>query len=255
MNQNIEYVLKNITSKGFKAYVVGGFVRDYLMLNEFSKDVDIATNAPVSVITELFSSYNPKVFMYDTVKFKIEEYNFDIAHFRCERLVDKNLDVEFTDNLAEDSYRRDFTVNAIYMDESLKYTDYHNGIGDLDNHILRFIGDPITRLEEDPSRILRYIYFLVKLNFNYVDEEFVQIKNKAILYLNKCSLHEINKYFVKILDLKKINDVIRVLSQLSIIDFFFEKVNFNDLGDINKFLVESKYRFISQLPNRYKKLK
>lgn len=255
MNQNIKYVLKSITSKGYKAYIVGGFVRDHLMLNEISKDIDITTNAPSSVITELFSSYNPKVFMYETVRFKVEEFNFDIAHFRRERLVDKNVEVEFTENLSEDSFRRDFTVNAIYMDESLKYTDYHNGIGDLNSRILRFIGDSITRLEEDPSRILRYIYFLVKLDFKYDDMEFSKIKNNAMLYLNRCSLYDINKYFVKILDLNKIKQTVSILSELNILDFFFEKIDLSNLNDINVFLVKSKYRFISQLPNRYKKLK
>ena len=255
MDQNIEFVLKNLTSKGYKAYVVGGFVRDYLMLNEISNDVDITTNAPCSVITELFSSYDPKVFLYDTVKFKMGKFNFDLAHFRCEKLVGENLDVNFTEDLFEDSLRRDFTINAIYMDESLQCIDYHSGINDLNNKILRFIGDPVTRLNEDPSRILRYIYFLVKFDLKYIDTDFIKVKNNATCYLNRCSLYDINKYFVKMLDTNKIKEIKHILLELNIADFFFDNIDSSSAIDISLFLIESKYRFISQLPNRYKNLR
>ncbi len=253
MNPDLKLVLDSINSKGYKAFVVGGYVRDYLKYNKTSTDIDIATDIPSKDVLDLFSQFNPKEFKYGTVKFNINNFNFDIAHFRNEKLINNSLSVDFTDSMHEDSFRRDFTINAIYMDTNLELTDFHNGLEDLQNNLLKFIGDVDIRLQEDPTRILRYIYFLTKYDFKYDEIEFNVLKNNALTYLNRCSLFDINKYVVKIIELNKVEKLLNILTMLNIKEFFFENFNCSYDNNINSFLINSKYRFMDQLPNKYKK--
>lgn len=250
MNNNLNMILNMIKNRGFEAYVVGGYVRDYLIFEKCSHDIDITTDAPLNILLDLFKEYNPKHFKYDTLKFKLGADNIDIAHYRKEELVDGKLNVIFTNSIEIDSKRRDFTINAIYFDGD-DYKDFHNGISDCNNRILRFIGNCKERLDEDPSRILRYFYFIVKYDFLLVDNEKDLIKKDALYYLNKCSLFDINKYFVKIIETNKLDSFIKLLNDFEVIQFFFDNINF-DYNDINTFIFNSKYKYIQSLPNRFK---
>ena len=111
MKKDILDLLFDINQHGYEAYLVGGFVRDYILGNGQNNDIDIATNAPTSFLLELFKDYKPKCFKYETIKFKYNEYNIDIAHFRKEEFHDDSLSVLLVDNLFDDSflspYRKD----------------------------------------------------------------------------------------------------------------------------------------------------
>lgn len=250
MNNSLDMILNMIKNRGFEAYVVGGYVRDYLIFEKFSHDIDITTDAPLNVLLDLFKAYKPKCFKYDTLKFKLGADNIDIAHYRKEELVDGKLNVIFTNSIEIDSKRRDFTINAIYFDGN-NYKDFHNGISDCNNRILRFIGNCKERLDEDPSRILRYFYFKVKYDFSLVDNEKDLIKRDALYYLNKCSLFDINKYFVKIIETNKLSSFIELLNSFEVTEFFFDNIYF-DYSDINTFIINSKYKYFELLPNRFK---
>lgn len=253
MKKEVLLILNAIQDEGYDAYVVGGFVRDHIMLSVNSHDIDITTNAPVHVLKNIFHDYAPKEFKYGTIRIKSNEDNFDIAHYRKEELIDGKLHVEFTDSLFEDSNRRDFTINAIYQDANGSFTDFHNGLEDLKNMTLSFIGNPITRLDEDPSRILRYIYLLIRFDLNYVPSEFSLIKDKIRFYLEKCSLYDINKYFVKIFDTSNIGKMVDLLHDFDVYDFFFNNEVYDKTITVNELLNDSGYKFYSELPNRFKK--
>ena len=150
-------------------YLVGGSSRDYLLMGDF-KDFDFATSLkPVEVLVLLdVQEYDHFAFNYGTVKAKINGHDIEITTFRKEG---DYLDarhpkkVEYVQDIEIDAKRRDFTINALYLDKDNKINDFYHGLDDLKKGIIRMIGDPITRLKEDPVRILRALRFSLTLNF------------------------------------------------------------------------------------------
>ena len=153
---------KKFNSHGYNLYLVGGTVRDYL-LGEPLTDVDCVSEATPEEIASFLPKIDKTFIRFGYLKFKSPEgVKFDITTLRKESAY---LDgrhpskIEFVKDLKDDYSRRDFTVNALYMDKDLNVIDYANGQEDLKNHLLRAVGDRETRLKEDPLRILRAIRF------------------------------------------------------------------------------------------------
>jgi tRNA nucleotidyltransferase (CCA-adding enzyme) len=165
MNKIIFEVLDKLENNGYEAYIIGGFVRDLLM-NIDSMDIDICTNALPKDVKEIFD-INCESNEYGSINFKTGGYNFDITTFRKEKKYEnrKPTEVEYINNLEEDVKRRDFTINSICLDKNSKLIDLLNGKSDINNKIIRLIGDN-SRLQEDPLRILRAIRFASLLDFN-----------------------------------------------------------------------------------------
>ena len=175
-------VLNIIENNGFKAYIVGGYVRD-LFINRKSRDIDISTNAKPIDLSKIF----PNIIVledYGCVKLKYKNYNFDITTFRKEKygLSRKDLSFEYTDNIEEDILRRDFTINTLYMDKNGNIIDLINAKKDIYNKTIRINGNILQKLNEDPLRILRAIRFSCILDFklDYMLEKEI-IKNRKLL--------------------------------------------------------------------------
>ena len=158
----INKVLIPIENAGFKAYFVGGCVRDELMGVE-PHDYDVVTNARPDDIHKIF----PNIIDINSESFgiiviNIEGENIEIATFRKDRECDgRHADVSYADSMEEDAIRRDFTVNALYQDKDGKVYDPTGfGVSDIKDDTLRFIGSPKDRCQEDNLRILRYFRFL-----------------------------------------------------------------------------------------------
>lgn len=176
ISENAWRVLKGLNKAGFEAFLVGGAVRD-LLLDRHPKDFDIATDATPEEVRKVFRNARliGRRFMIVHVRYGreiIEVATFRASHADAEnssqarsdglRLIRDNVYGE----LDTDVWRRDFTANALYYDgrdESI--VDYVNGIADINDRILRIIGDPETRFEEDPVRMLRALRFAGKLDF------------------------------------------------------------------------------------------
>ena len=171
--------LSNIFNQnGYILFLVGGSVRDYLLFNEIN-DLDVVTDATPDEVEKFYQGEATYTFRkYGAMSLKHEEYKFDVTTLRKET---SYLDsrhpskIVFVKNLEEDVIRRDFTINGLYMDKNLKVYDYVDGVKDLNNHLIRTIGNPDERIKEDPLRILRAIRFKITFNF-LIDEEL----NKAI---------------------------------------------------------------------------
>ncbi|MBQ6560188.1 MAG: hypothetical protein IJL85_05100, partial [Erysipelotrichaceae bacterium] len=165
----ISIVLNELIRHGQDAYLVGGAVRNYLLGIE-SDDYDVTTSADPDTLKEVFRDYH----LYDvgkkhgTVTILIGEDKIDVTPYRFEadyrdhRHPDTVL---FTADLKEDLERRDFTINAMCLDHEGKVIDLFGGIEDLDHGLIRTVGDPYKRFEEDALRILRALRFEAKLNF------------------------------------------------------------------------------------------
>lgn len=195
MDKVIKNVLDELT-KQYDAYVVGGYVRDYL-LGIKTYDVDICTTALPKDICNIF---NIRANNYGSAKLIVDNYNIDITTFRKDSQYNKRrpMEVEYITDLLTDLKRRDFTINTICMDKDGKIIDLLNGIDDLNNQTIKMIGNIEERLEEDPLRILRAIRFATVLDFN-LDEELIKaIKNKYKL-VNTLSKDRVKAEFSKIL--------------------------------------------------------
>lgn len=147
---------------GFTLYLVGGTVRDYL-LGYALEDMDAVTDATPNQVISFLPNVDDTFAHLGSLKYKDPNgVKFDITTLRKESGYTDSRHpnrVIFVSDIEDDYQRRDFTVNAMYMDKDLKIYDFCNGQQDLKNRILRMVGDPDKRLKEDPLRILRAIRF------------------------------------------------------------------------------------------------
>ncbi len=174
-------ILKEINSTGYIAYIVGGYVRDYL-LGINSSDIDITTSATPDIIASLYDVVEDNS-RFGSLKIKKNNYIFEITTFRKELEYNNRFPkIKFTDSLLEDLKRRDFTINTICMDEDESIIDLMGGIEDIEKKTIRSIGDVDIKLTEDPLRILRAIRFMGYLDFT-LDESLKNsiIKNKELV--------------------------------------------------------------------------
>lgn len=181
-------ILKKIEDNGFIAYIVGGYVRDYLLGNINSLDIDIITNATVKDLDKIFDNTNREIDSYGAVKLMIEDHAIDITTFRREYNY-KNGNptrIEYTNSLEEDLKRRDFTINTFVMDKDKNIIDLLDAKIDLDNKVIKTIRDVKEELTEDESRIIRALRFMSSLDFE-LDKEL-----KAFIINNKYLIKNVN---------------------------------------------------------------
>lgn len=166
---------ESLQQAGFAAYVVGGGVRD-LLLGRRPKDFDVATNAPPEEVLKLFRRARVIGRRFQIVHVHHGRDLIEVSTFRAIQ-ADAQTDAHgrvLADNVwgtqEDDAARRDFTVNALYLDPVRdQLLDYHHGVRDLKAGILRIIGDAATRYREDPVRMLRVARFAAKLGFRIED--------------------------------------------------------------------------------------
>ena len=170
-------ILNKLEKEGFKSYIVGGYPRDKYM-NRESFDIDICTSARVENIEKLFDNIDKTYSKYGNVIINIENYKFEVTTFRSDIYLKNRNDViiNFVDTLEEDLKRRDFIINTLCINKNGNYVDIMNSRKDIDNKIIRLVGD-IIKLKEDPLRILRAIRFASVLNFRldeYLEEGIIK---------------------------------------------------------------------------------
>lgn len=165
MNDKIKAFLnlaKLFNEQGFNLWLVGGTVRDYLLKEELT-DMDAVTDALPEEVLSFLPNADKTFAKFGSLKYKDENcIKFDITTLRKEAVYTDGRHpekIEFVKDLKIDYLRRDFTVNALYMDKDLKVIDYCHGQKDLEKRLLVMVGDPFIRTKEDPLRILRAIRF------------------------------------------------------------------------------------------------
>ena len=180
-------IVKELEKNGFSAYIVGGYVRDTL-LNIKSNDIDITTNALPDDLNHLFKIIDSTANKYLSCKVMYEGYEFEITTFRTdiEYINHRHPVTKIVENLEEDLKRRDFTINALALDSRGKIIDLCDGLLDIKNKLVRVIGDPFKRFDEDVLRIFRGCYLVSKLNFDIEDSTFkgMQASAKYVTYLS-----------------------------------------------------------------------
>lgn len=176
-------LLEEIVECGFKAYVVGGFVRDHILGIE-SNDIDITTNATPKEIKEIFEDSCLPSEDYGSVTVIKKGIRFEITTFRKEiGYIDNRrpAEIKYIDDLYQDLLRRDFTINTICMNETGEIVDYLDGQKDLKDKVIRTVGIANERFEEDCLRILRAVRFATILDFRLDEEVIEAIREKKHL--------------------------------------------------------------------------
>ena len=199
------------TDKKDNAMLVGGCIRNFLS-NEKIGDIDIATIFTPEEVIKKFSYSNFKIFKtginHGTLTINKNNKNFEITTLREDISTDgRHAKVSYTKDWKKDSERRDFTINAIYLDQNGKIFDPQNGVQDLKDKKIKFIGDPQKRIQEDYLRILRFLRFSIQYrDFNKDDQTFKVIQ-KNLNGIIKISKERIFSELIKIINLKNVNDI------------------------------------------------
>ena len=191
-------VLKQLEQAGYEAYFVGGSIRD-LILNRPIHDIDIASSAYPEEVKRLFPKTIDTGIKHGTVTVLNDGASYEITTFRTEsgyqdfRRPDH---VTFVQNLAEDLKRRDFTINALAMNRTGEVIDLFNGLGDLQKHLIKAVGDPMKRFHEDALRMMRAVRFMSQLNFD-IESQTKEAVSDLHQLLSKISVERIRDEFVK----------------------------------------------------------
>lgn len=246
---SVEYVLSKLKENGYQAYVVGGAVRDFLM-GKTPHDYDLTSDALPSQISDVFKDFYQEHSgeKHGTIRVIVDHKPIEITTFRCdEGYTDYRRpdNVEFVKDVYIDSKRRDFSINAFYYSEGHIY-DFHEGLEDLNNKVIKTIGNPSTRFHEDALRILRAIRFSAKLGYE------IESKTKTALLDCKEELNLIAKERI-LIELKEISstsnffrDIKEYFPIFKLIIPCLDKIG-NSIDDIYNFDTKSYGDYIASL--------
>lgn len=246
---SVEYVLSKLKENGYQAYVVGGAVRDFLM-GKTPHDYDLTSDALPSQISDVFKDFYQEHSgeKHGTIRVIVDHKPIEITTFRCdEGYTDYRRpdNVEFVKDVYIDSKRRDFSINAFYYFEGHIY-DFHEGLEDLNNKVIKTIGNPSTRFHEDALRILRAIRFSAKLGYE------IESKTKTALLDCKEELNLIAKERI-LTELKEISSTSNFFRNVK--EYFpifkliipcLDKIG-NSIDDIYNFDIKSYGDYIASL--------
>ena len=170
--KKVNQIIGTLKSAGFEAYAVGGCVRD-LLLNRVPNDWDITTSAEPMQVKSLFRRTFDTGIEHGTVTVMLGDDHFEVTTYRIDGKYSDNRHPEsvcFTKSLKEDLLRRDFTINALAYNEEDGLQDEFGGLKDLEDGIIRAVGNPIDRFGEDALRILRAFRFAAQLSFEIEED-------------------------------------------------------------------------------------
>ena len=220
-------VLNIIEDNSYEAYIVGGFVRDYIMGIK-SNDVDITTNARPKDLIKIFPNANIDNEVYGSVTVYLNNIRFEITTYRDDGnyLDNRHPDtINYVNDLKTDLKRRDFTINTICMDKAGNIVDLLGCRSDIDNKIIKTVINPLESFKIDSLRILRAIRFATTLDFELAKEVKEAIIQSRYL-LKDLSINRKKEELDKIFSSPNIEKGIMLIKELCLIDvLFLENIN------------------------------
>ena len=204
MREQIEAFLrlsKVFSDNAFHLYLVGGYVRDFLMGKD-STDIDLTTDATPDEMSSFLPNVDMTFSKYGSIRVIFDETKFEITTLRIERGYHDfrhPSKIIFTRDLKKDSKRRDFTMNGMYMDDRFKVHDFVGGEKDISKKVIKTIGIPYIRFREDPLRIVRAIRFSLMFGFD-IDKQTHYAMMFCSKYLQKLNIDKIKEEINKIHD-------------------------------------------------------
>ncbi len=197
---DVKRIIDTLEAAGYEAYAVGGCVRDSL-LGRTPNDWDITTSAKPYETKALFKHTFDTGIQHGTVSVLLNKEIYEVTTYRIDGEYEDSRhpnNVSFTGNLSEDLLRRDFTINAMAYNPARGIVDLYGGLQDLENHIIRCVGNPYDRFSEDALRIMRAVRFAAQLEYVIEPETAAAIK-KLAPSLSKISAERIQVELVKML--------------------------------------------------------
>jgi poly(A) polymerase len=217
--------------------IVGGAIRNILGKQEIT-DIDFAANLNPTELVNLFNKLNikniPTGIEHGTITIVIDKKNFEITSLREDvETFGRHAKVTFSKDWEQDAKRRDFTINAIYLDFSGKIYDYHSGQKDLANNLLKFIGDAQQRIIEDYLRILRLFRFAAYLPNAQIEPDSLKAAIKLKSHLHNLSIERVQTELWKLLAAPNFLEIVNLLAKHKILSGFFE-ISETALAHLNK---------------------
>ena len=219
-------IMKTLQDRGFEAYLVGGAVRD-MFLDVPAKDWDIATNARPEDIVQIFENVNMVgatfgVCIVDSI---------DVATYRTDKYFggsDKNVEIKYADTIEEDLSRRDLTINAIALDTisglTGEWIDPHHGISDINFKVIRFVGNAVDRIYDDPCRILRACRILARIEGTFAHDTFVALKQNGHMVQTHVDPERIHKEIMKAMKYEKPSIFFKALHDIGVLRYIFPRL-------------------------------
>lgn len=237
----VQTLIKLLETHHFQAFVVGGAIRNTL-LNLPVHDYDLTTEATPDQMLEVFKDY-PVIETgkkFGTLTVLIEHHPIEVTTFRSENsYIDHRCpsSVQYSKSIQEDCKRRDFTINALCTRGDDEILDFFNGIDDLHNEIIRCIGNPVERFDEDALRILRALRFAGRLSFT-IEENTAHAIHAQKDLLKEISVERIHSEWIGILQTHSLPDIIT--NYPDVIQVFLPELSTSWLLDNTKILAQSK---------------
>lgn len=224
MPKDVLFILNKLRESGFEAYIVGGSVRDKIMGIE-PHDYDITTSARPDEIKRVFKDYKTVLVGEDfgTVGILLDKTLYEVTTFRIDGNYIKNRKPErviFSKNLTEDLKRRDFTINAMAMDGDGKLYDPFDGQADIENKIIRAVGNPNERIREDALRMMRAIRFAGRFGF-FIEEELFDALSLNAGLLKNIAPERIFDEFSKMITGENPSNYLLLMEETGILDVIF----------------------------------
>ncbi len=198
--EKVNRIITRLKENGYDAYAVGGCVRD-AVLKRIPDDWDITTSANPEDVKALFSKTIDTGIAHGTVTVLIDHEGFEVTTYRVDGIYEDcrhPKEVRFTKNLEEDLKRRDFTINAMAFNNKAGFVDIFGGSRDLENKIIRCVGDPGERFDEDALRILRAFRFSAQLGFD-IEENTLKAARDRAKNLTKISAERVRVELCKLI--------------------------------------------------------
>ena len=233
LDDDVKFILEQLNKNG-TGFLVGGAVRDKI-LNKDPGDYDFATDIGYSELKRIFADYSPKEMgaHFGILMINVNGKSYEIAKFRKETGVYNSRypkEIKFVKTIEEDLARRDFTINSIAYSEQTGIVDLYGGRQDIRRKVIRFVGKPKLRIEEDALRILRAFRFISKLGFN-LDKKTAEAIYKKRKFLTKISKERIFDELSKILMGKFVKKAFIEMKKLRVLEMiipeFYYAYNFD----------------------------
>lgn len=240
MNSVIKAVLTKLQQHGYEAYVIGGFVRDHV-LGIHSDDVDIASNATPDQVKQLFDHTIDVGIAHGSIKILMDSQSIDITTYRSDGTYQNHRHpdrVEFSHSLEMDVSRRDFTMNALAMNVDEEIIDLVEGQKDIQHRLIRAIGDPYLRMQEDALRIVRALRFVSVLGFD-LDADLFQAMKQHQELVDGIAIERIQVEVQKLSQGTYINKMNQYLSKLHISSFPPQFVHDSSLTMVEQLVIAS----------------
>lgn len=222
---NVKYIIDEFYKNNYEAFMVGGCIRDALLCKT-PKDYDIATSAKPEITEKLFEKTIPTGIKHGTVTVLIANEPYEVTTYRTEGEYKDNRrpdEVYFVSDIKEDLSRRDFTINAFAYNSREGLKDFFGGMNDLNNKLIRSVGDANKRFNEDALRMLRAIRFSTQLNFDIEENTLNAITDNKDLIKN-ISAERIRDELCKILISKNVRKGLNLLKECGLLQIIIPEI-------------------------------